>query len=60
MMARSAPDEPPDIALTSIEIGILGGLVADTGNRRCKVGTLAFYITKLAHLVTLTPIGTHL
>lgn len=46
MMARAAPDEPPDIALTRSEIRILDGLVADTGNRRCKIGTLAFYIIK--------------
>ena len=32
------------------EIRILDGLVADTGNRRCKAGTLAFYIIKLARL----------
>ena len=50
MMARAAPNESPDIALTRGEIGILDGLVADTGNRRCKIGTLAFYIIKLARL----------
>ncbi len=50
MIARAAPDEVPDIALTPTEIGILDELVADPGNRRCKKGTLAFYITKLARL----------
>lgn len=50
MMARTASDAPPDIALTKGEIGILDGLVRHAGNRRCKVGTLAFYIIKLARL----------
>ncbi len=50
MMARAAPNETPDIALTKSEIEILDGLVSDTGNRRCKTGTLAFYIIKLARL----------
>jgi Transposase DNA-binding len=50
MMARAAPDEPPNIALTKAEIGILDDLVTDTGNRQCRKGTLAFYITKLARL----------
>ena len=50
MMARAAPEEPPSIALTGAEIGILDALVADAGNRRCRKGTLAYYITKLARL----------
>ncbi|OYW51906.1 MAG: hypothetical protein B7Y80_21195 [Hyphomicrobium sp. 32-62-53] len=50
MMARAAPNEPPDIALTKGEIGILDGLVPETGNRRCNTGTLAFYLIKLARL----------
>jgi hypothetical protein len=50
MVARAAPDEAPDIALTPSEISILDDLVADPGNRRCRNGTLAFYITKLARL----------
>jgi len=50
MIARAAPDEAPNIALTGTEIGILDDLVADAGNRQCRKGTLAFYITKLARL----------
>jgi Transposase DNA-binding len=50
MMARTAPDENPGIAFTSSEIGLLDGLVADAGNRRCHPGTLAFYAIKLARL----------
>jgi len=50
MMARAAPEEPPSIALTGVEIGILDDLVADAGNRQCRKGTLAFYIIKLARL----------
>jgi len=50
MVARAMPDDAPDIALTSTEIAILDDVVADPGNRRCRKGTLAFYITKLARL----------
>jgi hypothetical protein len=50
MMARVTPNESPDIVLTKGEIRVLDGLVADAGNRRCKIGTLAFYIIKLARL----------
>jgi hypothetical protein len=47
---RTAPDASPKIALTDIEIGLLDQLVNDAGNRRCRPGTLAFYLTKLARL----------
>ena len=50
MIARAAPDEALEIALTKAEIGILDNLVADVGNRRSRKGTLAFYMTKLARL----------
>ena len=50
MIARAAPDEPPGIAFTNSEIEVLDELVANTGNRQCRTGTLAFYITKLARL----------
>jgi Transposase DNA-binding len=50
MIARAAPDEPPEVAFTSLEIEVLDELVPDAGNRRCPVATLAYYITKLARL----------
>jgi hypothetical protein len=50
MLNRAAPNAEPDTALASIEIGLLDQLVADTGNRRCRPGTLSFYLTKLARL----------
>jgi Transposase DNA-binding len=50
MLARATPEEPPNIALTGTDIGILDDLVTDAGNRRCRKGTLAYYITKLARL----------
>ena len=50
MLARATPEEPPNIALTGAEIGILDDIVTDAGNRRCRKGTLAYYITKLARL----------
>jgi hypothetical protein len=50
MIARAAPDEPPEVAFTSSEIKVLDELVSDAGNRRCPAATLAYYITKLARL----------
>jgi hypothetical protein len=40
----------PAIALAAIERGLLDQLVADAGNRRCRSGTLSFYLIKLARL----------
>jgi Transposase DNA-binding/Transposase DDE domain len=50
MLNRTAPDAPPQIALTDAEIVLLDRLVSNTGNRRCRPGTLSFYLTKLARL----------
>mgnify|MGYP001294785579 CR=1 FL=1 len=50
MLNRTAPDAPPETALTATEIGLLDRLISDTGNRRCRTGTLSFYLTKLARL----------
>ncbi|WP_232307625.1 IS4 family transposase [Sphingobium chungbukense] len=50
MMARAAPDASPAIAFTTSEINILDRLVADSGNRRAKRGTIQLYLTKLARL----------
>jgi hypothetical protein len=50
MIARTAPDAPPQVAFTNAEIALLDRLVADAGNRRCRKGTLAFYLIKLARL----------
>ena len=50
MLNRTAPDAPPDIALTQTEIDLLDELVGDAGNRRCSPGTLSLYLTKLARL----------
>ncbi len=50
MLARSAPEASPAVALTEQEITLLDRLVADTGNRKTKPGTLVFYLTKLARL----------
>lgn len=48
MLNRTAPDASPKMALTDTEIALLDGLISDVGNRRCRPGTLAFYLTKLA------------
>jgi len=50
MLNRTAPDAPPQTALTASEIGLLDRLISDAGNRRCRPGTLAFYLTELARL----------
>jgi hypothetical protein len=50
ILARTAPEAPPSVALTDAEIVLLDQLVSDAGNRRCKPGTLSFYLTKLARL----------
>ena len=50
MLNRTAPDLPPETALTATEIDLLDRLISDTGNRRCRAGTLSFYLTKLARL----------
>jgi hypothetical protein len=50
MLNRTAPDAKPTMALTEAEIELLDQLVADAGNRRCRPGALAFYLTKLARL----------
>jgi hypothetical protein len=50
MLNRIAPNASPTMALTDSEIALLDQLVGDSGNRRCKPGTLSFYLTKLARL----------
>ena len=50
MLNRAAPDAAPTLALTAAEIDLLDKLVADAGSRRCRPGTLSFYLTKLARL----------
>jgi hypothetical protein len=50
MLNRTAPDAAPTMALTAAEIDLLDQLVADADNRRCRPGTLSFYLTKLARL----------
>jgi len=50
MMARTAPEADPAIALTATEIAILDRLIGDSGNRRAKPGTLQLYLTKLSRL----------
>jgi hypothetical protein len=50
MLNRIAPDASPTMALTESETALLDQLVGDSGNRRCKPGTLSFYLTKLARL----------
>lgn len=47
---RTAPEVPPETALTSNEISLLDHLISDAGNRRCRPGTLSLYLTKLARL----------
>jgi hypothetical protein len=50
MLNRAAPDAAPTTALTASEISLLDQLVVDAGSRRCRHGTLSYYLTKLARL----------
>lgn len=50
MIARAAPEAEPTTAFTATEITILDRLVADSGNREAKPGTLQLYLTKLSRL----------
>ncbi|MBB4398904.1 IS4 family transposase [Bradyrhizobium sp. ERR14] len=50
MLNRIAPDAPPKLALTNTEIALLDRLISGASHRRCRHGTLAFYLTKLARL----------
>lgn len=50
MLNRAAPDAAPTTALTASEVSLLDQLVVDAGNRRCRPGTLSYYLTKLARL----------
>lgn len=50
MLNRAAPDAAPTTALTASEITLLDQLVVDAGSRRCRPGTLSYYLTKLARL----------
>lgn len=50
MLNRTAPDAPPEIALTEGEIRVLDHLVQDTASARRKRKTLSHYLTKLARL----------
>ena len=50
MLNRTAPNAAPSMALASTEIELLDRLIADAGNRRCRPGTLPYYLIKLARL----------
>ncbi|MCK1562407.1 IS4 family transposase [Bradyrhizobium sp. 173] len=50
MLNRTAPDASPKMALTDTEIALLDELISGARHRRCRPGTLAFYLTKLARL----------
>ena len=50
MLTRAKPNTKPTVALASVEISLLDELIVDAGNRKCRSGTLAFYLIKLARL----------
>ena len=50
MLNRSAPDAPPDLALTEVEIGLLDHLVNDRDQKPLRRKTLSHYLTKIARL----------
>lgn len=50
MLNRTAPNAPPQIALTDSEIRVLDHLVPDTAKAQRRGKTLSHYLTKLARL----------
>jgi hypothetical protein len=50
MLNRSAPDAPPNVALTDIEIALLDHLVRDKGQSLLRRKPLSQYLTKIARL----------
>ena len=50
MLNRSAPNAPPQLALTDREIRLLDHLVKDVGKTLPREKTLSKYLTKLARL----------
>lgn len=50
MVARADPNADPTVAFTAMEVTILDRLIADSGNRGAKLGTLQLYLTKLSRL----------
>jgi hypothetical protein len=50
MLNRSAPDAPPNVALTDIEIGLLDHLVKDKSQGSLRRKPLSHYLTKIARL----------
>lgn len=50
MLNRTAPDAPPQLALTGEEIRLLDHLVKDHGKAKPRAKTLSHYLTKLARL----------
>jgi len=50
MLNRSAPDAPPNLALTDVEIALLDHLVKDKGQRSFQRKPLSHYLTKIARL----------
>jgi hypothetical protein len=50
MLNRTAPDAPPDLALTQSEIDLLDKLVADKGEKRPAIKTISYYLIKIAKL----------
>ena len=50
MLNRSAPDAPPNLALTDVEIALLDHLVKDKGQKSFQRKPLSHYLTKIARL----------
>lgn len=50
MLNRSAPDAPPNLALTDDEIRLLDHLVKDKSQKSVRRRTLSHYLTKIARL----------
>ena len=50
MINRTAPEAPPELALTKIEIGLLDELLKDSSTGSPPKKNLSTYLTKIARL----------
>jgi hypothetical protein len=50
MINRTAPNAPPEVALTKLEIELLDGAVKDKDQKSPRIKTLSHYLTKIAQL----------
>jgi hypothetical protein len=50
MISRTAPNAPPEVALTKLEIELLDGALKDKDQKSPRIKTLSHYLPKIAQL----------